>query len=220
MQILQQIEQKLWRPIHILLVQNQVVIKKVFLITYILCTLAVLLGFYLFSAFPEIYLFFYKFSGKIGGVSLYLFLLALLPGIFQRFKVLPLWSASIVLFRRQIGILMFFFAIIHSMYIFTIPAIMFGVTGLEQLSLNAITGIATIVILFPVWITSNDISQKKMGKLWKTVQRLTYFAMIAIFFHVALIETFTAFLTGTVFILELASWLKIWFFKPATVTSV
>lgn len=205
-------EATIWRPIHIFLVQNQNLIKRFFFLTYAICVFLIVLGFYLFKENPDLYIVLYSLAGKVGTIALVLFLGALLPGIFQRFKFLPLVSASIVLFRRQIGILMFFCALVHSMYISTIPAIMSGITSLDELPPNALTGMLTIIILFPVWITSNDISQKKLGKFWKTIQRLTYFAMITIFFHVAMIEKSAAVLTITVFALEIASWVKIWFF--------
>lgn len=206
-------ETTLWGPIHIFLVKNQLLIKRLFFLAYALSVFLIVFGFYLFQNAPDWYIVFYSLSGKVGTVALFLFLGTLMPGIFQRFKVLPLFSASIVLFRRQIGILMFFCALVHSMFISTIPTLMSGTTSLDQLPPNALTGIFIILILFPVWITSNDISQKKLGKWWKTIQRLTYFAMITIFIHVALIEKSAAILTVTVFSLEIASWVKVWFFK-------
>lgn len=209
-------ETTLWRPIHLFLVKNQNVIRKLFFVSYILCVVAIILGFYLFVANQEIYIFLYLLSGKVGTVALILFLGTLVPGILRRFKILPLFSASIVLFRRQMGILMFLCALVHSMYIATIPAFMSGVTSLDALPPNALTGMLTILILLPVWLTSNDISQKKFGKFWKTIQRLTYFALITIFFHVSMVEKSAAVLISTVFLAQVTSWLKVWFFdrKP------
>ena len=206
-------ETTLWRPIHIFLVKNQQLIKRLFSLAYVMSVFLMVLGFYLFQNAREWYIVLYSLSGKVGTVALFLFLGTLMPGIFQRFKVLPLVSASIVLFRRQFGILMFFCALVHSLYISTIPALMSGITSLDELPPNALTGMVTILILFPVWITSNDISQKKLGKWWKTIQRLTYFAMITIFLHVSLVEKSAAILTVTIFSLEIASWVKVWFFK-------
>ncbi len=202
----------LWRPIHLFLVKNQNLVRKLFFVSYIFCVVAIVLGFYLFTVNQDLYISLYLLSGKVGTVALLLFLGTLVPGILKRFRILPLVSASIVLFRRQMGILMFLCALVHSMYISTIPAFMSGVTSLDALPPNALTGMLTILILLPVWLTSNDISQKKFGKFWKTIQRLTYFALITIFFHVAMVEKSAAILTTVVFLAEVASWVKVWFF--------
>lgn len=202
-----------WPPIHKLLVINQKLIKNLFFFGYIISVLYVVLGFYLYSSEFKTYLFLYQLAGKFGTLSMLLFVTSLLPGIFQRFKVLPLFSASIVLFRRQIGILMYFLAMVHSMYISSIPAIVNQSFDLNSMPKNVLAGMLTLSVLFPVWITSNDISQRKFGKWWKYIQRLTYIAMLFLFAHVALVERSAALLIGAVFVLEVASWIKVWFFK-------
>ena len=202
-----------WPPIHKLLVTNKQVIYKLFFVAYLLVGSLISLGYYFFSNNLELFLILAGIAGKFGTIALFLFLGTLLPGIMQRFKIFPLFSASIVLFRRQMGILMFLIGILHSSYISTIPAVMTGKLGLEYLPENGLMGIITLLLLFPVWLTSNDLSQKKFGKFWKTLQRLTYFALISIFLHVALVELSAAVLTVTVLLLELSSWLKVWFQK-------
>lgn len=203
-----------WPPIHKLLVQNKSIIYKLFILAYIFSSFLIVFGFYVYSSMPGLYPLLYELAGNFGTLALLIFLGTLMPGIFGRFKVFPLLSASIILFRRQFGILMYFLAMIHAMYISTIPAIINNTFSLQNLPSNGLTGVITLSILFPVWITSNDISQKNLGKFWKTIQRLTYFAMIFLFFHVALVEFSNALMIAAVFTLELASWIKVWFFKP------
>lgn len=203
-----------WPPIHLFLVKNQALIKKLFFAVYIFAIVFIVLGFYLFANQFSVYLLFYELAGKFGTIAMLLFVTTLMPGIFQRFKILPLFSASIVLFRRQIGILMYFIAMVHSMYISSIPLISTSSFSLESLPPNGLTGVLTLSILFPVWITSNDISQKKFGKFWKTIQRLTYFAMITLFFHVAMVERSAAAILAVTIFLEVASWIKVWVTKP------
>lgn len=181
--------------------------------SYIFCTFMIVAGFYFYSNQKDIFNVLFLISNKFGTIALFLFLGSLLPGIFQRFKNFPLFSASMILFRRQVGILMYFMALMHSMYISTIPAIINNSFSLENLPSNGLTGVLTLSILFPVWITSNDLSQKYMGKWWKIIQRLTYFAMISLFLHVALVEKSAALLTFSVFGLEITSWINVWFFN-------
>jgi sulfoxide reductase heme-binding subunit YedZ len=202
-----------WPPIHKFLVVNKNIIFKLFFVAYLVVAGLIPLGFYLFTNNLNAYVAVAKISNKFGTIALFLFLGTLLPGILQRFKVFPLFAASIVLFRRQMGILMFLIASLHSMYISTIPAVVSGNVGLEFFPENGLAGMITLIILFPVWLTSNDISMRKLGTFWKTLQRLTYFALISIFLHVAWVETSAAVLTVTVILLEFSSWIKVWFFK-------
>lgn len=196
-----------WQPVHKVLVKNQKLIQHCLLLLAGLVALTIPLGFYFFSTNKAVFASIASVADTIGSIALYLFLLTLLPGILQRFKVFPLLSASIVLFRRQIGILMFLVAAMHSMYISTIVAISTGNVGPESLPPNGLAGMVTMLVLLPVWLTSNDISQKKLGKFWKSLQRLTYVALFVIFFHVALVERSAALLIALVFSLEVLSWI-------------
>jgi len=209
-----------WPPIHKFLVANQKLIRNLFFISYLVGFAIIGLGFYLFPTDLKTYILFAEIGKKVGTLSLLAFLTTLMPGIFQRFKILPLFSASIVLFRRQIGILMYVLALVHSSLVSLIPLIMSGEFGLSNLSSHEMLGFIAVLILFPVWITSNDLSQNNMGKLWKAVQRLTYVAIIFIFLHVASVEMTGALIMAVVAILEILSWIKVWFFKSKITQSV
>ncbi len=108
---------------------------------------------------------------------------------------------------------MFLTALIHSFYTFTIIAVMTSQFKPELLSSREIWGSLSLMILLPVWLTSNDFSQKKLGKFWKMLQRLTYFSLIVIFLHVSFAELKWAIITFLVILIELASWIKVWFFE-------
>lgn len=201
-----------WINVHKLLTRYQGLIFKLFIVAYALGFSLIGLGFYLYNALPEVFALIYEAGHLIGTVALGLFLTTLIPGILGRFKIFPLFSASIVLFRRQIGILMFIVALIHSFYLNTIPAIMTSTLGPEFMETSDVIGSVALMILLPVWLTSNDFSQKSFGRFWKTIQRLTYFALIAIFVHVALHSFKLGLIALIVFIFEAASWIKVWFF--------
>jgi DMSO/TMAO reductase YedYZ heme-binding membrane subunit len=204
-----------WPPIHTVLVKNQNLIKTLFLLTYIGVISLIGAGFIIFSANLDLYISMAKLANKIGTLALYLFLTTLLPGIFQRFNVLPLFRASIVLFRRNLGILMYLLALLHAAYLTTIPMIMSGGLNTSILTSHEMYGVLAVLILFPVWLTSNDIAQNRLGKYWKTVQRLTYIAIFFIFLHVATEAKSALILTLGVIILEISSWIKYWLEKRA-----
>lgn len=201
-----------WAKVHKLLVQYKKQIFIMFIIAYIMGISLVSFGFLLYSFVPSIFNIISGFGGEIGTLALLLFLTTLMPGIFKRFRIFPLLSSSIVLFRRNIGILMFITALVHSFYTYTIPAVMTSSFGPEFLTSREILGSLSLMILFPVWITSNDFSQRKLGKFWKMLQRLTYFALIAIFLHVSFTDLKWAVITLIVFGMEIASWIKVWYF--------
>jgi DMSO/TMAO reductase YedYZ heme-binding membrane subunit len=200
-----------WINVHKILIKYKKVILNLFLIANIFSLGVIALGFYLFSSSPTLYTLMFELSSSIGTLSLILFLVTLVPGILSRFKIFPLVTSSFVLFRRQIGILMFMTAIIHSFYLSTIPGIINSRLGLEFLSTKDLLGSISLMILLPVWLTSNDLSQKIFGKLWKIIQRLAYLSLIAIFFHVALSSIKWGIVIFGMFGLELLSWLKVWF---------
>ncbi len=155
---------------------------------------------------------------KLGTTALLLFCLTLLPGILKRLKIVPLVTLPIATlitpFRRHLGILMFTTAFVHMSFSSTLPyiAIQLVSTGtvvfptpfrlFEQVALIA------WLLLLPVWLTSNDLSMKKLGKSWKVLQRLTYVALWLIFAHVAMQSKPAALLLLVVGLLEIYSWLR------------
>lgn len=205
-----------WIPIHTVLATNQKTIKSVFFILYLLGFLGIGFGFFLFNSNLELYVTLAELATKFGTISLYLFLLTLVPGILQRLNVVVLLSTSVVLFRRQIGIVMYILALLHSFYLSIIPQVMTSDLRLQNFATREIYGLIAILILFPVWITSNDVSQKKFGRFWKSIQRLTYIAMFFIYLHVAAIEKSAQLLTAIVILLEIISWIKIWLRRPTS----
>lgn len=205
-----------WIPIHTVLATNQKTIKSVFFILYVLGFLGIGFGFFLFKSNLELYVTLAELATKFGTISLYLFLLTLVPGILQRLNVVVLLSTSVVLFRRQIGIVMYILALLHSFYLSIIPQVMTSDLRLQNFATREIYGLIAILILFPVWITSNDVSQKKFGRFWKSIQRLTYIAMFFIYLHVAAIEKSAQLLTAIVILLEIISWIKIWLRRPTS----
>ncbi|MBP7768441.1 ferric reductase-like transmembrane domain-containing protein [Candidatus Woesebacteria bacterium] len=203
--------------IQVFLAPKRALITKLFfamellLVTFfilILCTAGQVYDAY----FTEIYF----VGSKLGIVALGLFCLTLLPGIITRLQWFPLVTqpiASILLpHRRHLGILMFLTAWVHMALSTTLPQLTSNGFDLSKIQLSTfeIFGQLAWWLLLPLWLSSNDFSQKKLGKNWKKLHMLTYAALFLIFFHVALQNSGFVFLLGSVGILELISWIAVW----------
>ena len=174
-------------------------------------------GFYIASnaaALYELYFFaLYNVGSKLGVLSLFLYLATLLPSIITRLQLLPLITqpiASILsLLRRHLGILMFITAWLHMSLTTSLPQLVtngFDPSKIELLLFHWMGEIAWW-LLFPLWLTSNDLSKRFMGKWWKVLHRLTYIAMFFIFLHVAMQREALLLVIGAVVVLEVASWI-------------
>lgn len=174
-------------------------------------------------------------AGKLlGSISLVLFCVTLLPGILTRLKVwtevtLPM-ATLITPFRRNMGILMFLTAFVHMSLTTTLPFLSLQLISIQSLMplslgqqltavfsafpppLRLFEQVATIgwILLLPVWLTSNDFAQKKLGKWWKRVQRMTYVVIWFIMGHVALQGSLWTAVVGVIAVLEVGSWVKVW----------
>lgn len=153
-----------------------------------------------------------QLGARLGQLAVLLFCVTLTPGIFKRMGwMTPLTSPVIsllTLFRRHIGILMFLTAGVHQLFNSLIPNYVYFGSFLPPLPIPVfqIFGSLSWLLLLPVWLTSNDTSQRFLGKKWKTLQRLTYIAIWFIFAHVALQGETLAVVIGLVGAFELVSW--------------
>ena len=89
-----------------------------------------------------------------------------------------------MIFRRQFGITMFLLAAFHGLIVSLLPRILNG--SLLKAAVFELFGIASVSLLFFLFLTSNDFSQMKLGKWWYALHRLVYIIMWLILIHVAL----------------------------------
>ena len=179
-------------------------------------------------------------GSKLSIVALGLFCLTLLPGIIKRLNLWPKLTLPIATlitpFRRQLGIMMFLTAFVHMSFSTTLPYLtlqlqfvktVLPLTLADKLQLLPsflpppfrlfeIIALIGWLILLPVWLTSNDLSQKYLGKWWKRLQRLTYVAVWFIFLHIALQGEGWALAAGGIVLLEVLSWMVFWWRKHQT----
>jgi methionine sulfoxide reductase heme-binding subunit len=118
----------------------------------------------------------YQLGLYFGRVSLVLYLLTLIPGICRRFRIKGQLVSLLTLYRRQVGIAMYIFAILH-----VLPS--------AQLSLKIpafrLFGVLAFLTLAPLFITSNNYAVRKLKQNWKKIHQLTYLALGLVFLHLA-----------------------------------
>lgn len=123
----------------------------------------------------------------MGKFAIYVFWLIALAGILQRFRVKGfLKKVQNVLLpnRRQLGILMFVLSFTHYSWSKGFSIISNGIPS--SLPLFQIFGFLALVLSFPLLITSNNYSVKKLGKMWKVLHRLVYPIMFLLVLHTAM----------------------------------
>lgn len=195
------------------IITNKKLIIWVFRVLYIWLILAWMWGAYVFVNAPENYIAVYRLGKNFGIVAFLLYLITLIPGILRRFQVLPLLQASIMPLRRQIGVLMFLFALVHMGYTSSIPVFFAQPFEPPVLNSHQVYGLLSMLILLPLWLTSNDIAQKGLGRKWTYLHRATYVALFFIFLHVTFTNRWLTILGGIFIALEAISWGKQLFFK-------
>ncbi|PIS22420.1 hypothetical protein COT50_02075 [candidate division WWE3 bacterium CG08_land_8_20_14_0_20_41_10] len=121
----------------------------------------------------------YQLGLYFGRVSLGLYLFTLLPGICRRFKLKHQFVSLLTLYRRQVGIAMYIFAVLHALLVVSFPI---------TLTPPKVFGILAFLILTPLFITSNIYAVKKLKETWKKIHQLTYLALGLIFLHTALVR--------------------------------
>ena len=168
--------------------------------------------------YPSVVSTLFEWGPLFGQIAVILYMLTLVPGIITRLQwkqtVTQPVASILILFRRHLGILMFITAFLHLTFKSTLPYLAsFNFQpppGLQPLLTYQIIGAVGWSLLFPLWLTSNDWSFKKLGKWWKRIHRLTYIALFFIFLHVVLQAKTPAILLGLVLFFEILSWIIAW----------
>lgn len=118
-----------------------------------------------------------------GRTALCLFIIILIPGMAERFGIKNKLISIIRIFRRYLGIGMYLLVLTHASFFRLIPIIQTG--EITPFTLFELFGLSALTLLFPLFITSNDISINRLGIWWYRIQRCIYIAVFFIFFHVA-----------------------------------
>jgi len=147
--------------------------------------------------------------GKVAGyLAIITYWLTLIPGMLSRLRLTVSGVGMLTTFRRTLGVLMFWETLIHMMFTLGWPMIL-GITPLTATA-PRLFGMGAVLVLIPLWITSNDLSMKVLGRKWKLIQRLTYLSLFLIFIHVSFFRGWWKFPTFLILLCELISWVSLW----------
>ena len=156
----------------------------------------------------------YALDSKLGIYALILYILTLLPGLIARLRwFLPITmsiSSILLPFRRQLGVMMFVVVYVHMAFASTLPQLVMNDFDMTKIVFENFEwmGIVAWWVLWPLWLTSNDVSVRFMGKWWKRLHKLTYVSLFLIFLHVALQYESLGIVVAVIGILEVVSWLR------------
>jgi DMSO/TMAO reductase YedYZ heme-binding membrane subunit len=137
-----------------------------------------------------------------GELAIIFYILTLIPGIVRRFGAFYKPVAILMIFRRYIGIAMFLFVLMHALFNWFFPPVGF-----------VLYGFIALVMLFFLFVTSNDMSTKLLGSMWGWIHKLTYIIMWPVMIHVALLKSNWTIPIGVTVIAELASFVRVWMKK-------
>ncbi|HLA03664.1 MAG TPA: ferric reductase-like transmembrane domain-containing protein, partial [Patescibacteria group bacterium] len=151
--------------------------------------------------------FFYTSGVYFGRTALTLLGIVVLPGILGRFGIEIKLSRIITLFRRQLGILVFVLAFSHYQLVRGI-SIYTGQIPLFPRPIFEVIGTTALFLMFFMFLTSNNFSQKTLGKNWKRLHRIVYVILWLLVFHTGLqrISIWSVFIL-TFAVLEVLSWI-------------
>lgn len=144
----------------------------------------------------------------LGRLSLITYFLTLVPGMARRTRIGIRQVVPLMTNRRQLGVLMFWLALGHWLYLTLLPTLMFNLPIL--LDSARLAGMISLAILTPLWLTSNDFAQRKLGKKWRYLHNLTHLVVGLLFLHVAFFSAPIAILAALVLLINSISWAMEW----------
>lgn len=144
-----------------------------------------------------------RFMGK---TALGLLSLTLIPGIVKRFRLFPEILKLLMPLRRELGITMYLSVLHHWLFLFTLPNLAIGNFPPKIITPTVLFGLISAFVYLPLFLTSNDASQKKLKRNWAKLHRFTYLGLILLGIHLLLQPSKFALVAGSLVILEVASY--------------
>lgn len=155
---------------------------------------------------------FSSFGILAGQISIQLLWVVSTPGILKRFRVTGLLQqVQIVLMksRRRLGVLTFLLMSAHALWVRLLVDIRSGFADfVPSLSTFERFGLIGLLLLVPLFVTSNNYSVRLLKKNWTRIHALIYISMWAIAIHVSLQDAQEyAIPTFAVAVLQIISWI-------------
>lgn len=119
--------------------------------------------------------------GKLmGKAAITMLTVVVLPGILRRFaarSILKQVQLFLMAIRRQTGDLMFTFAVAHAVWVRILLYLRFGLPSILSIPFFQVMGTITLLLLFPLFLTSNNYSIRLLKKNWQKVHNIIYIAV-------------------------------------------
>lgn len=164
-------------------VQNKQKIVSFFWIIYAIIFIGLIVSLYL-QYERKYVLELYIITLWAGRLAMICFVIVLIPGILRRFSLNFFVKTLIMLFRRQLGLLVYSFAFFHYANMSLFPMIL-GKVAIQSVVIPfQVAGTFAFYLLTIMFFTSNDWSVKKLGKWWTRIHRVIYVIAWLLFFHV------------------------------------
>jgi methionine sulfoxide reductase heme-binding subunit len=148
----------------------------------------------------------YRIGSKAADIAVLFLIATSIPGIARRFHLQHKFIMLCMLFRRQLGIATFMFALVHVCYITLFPEIFFH-APLIATNLQNLAGWTTFLLLIPLFLTSNDVSVRRMGTWWHKVHAIIYGILWVLVVHTFFSEESWFTLIGITAVAQIGSFL-------------
>lgn len=119
-----------------------------------------------------------------GKTAIIFFILTIIPGIGRRMGIISKTFQLLMLFRRQLGLMVFYLVLFHLSIVWFLPSMKYLGT-IFPLNRVQLMGSLAFVFLIPLFLTSNRWSVQKLGVWWKRIHSLVYIIAWLMFLHVA-----------------------------------
>lgn len=150
--------------------------------------LIIVKGYLIFSSTLD-YSIYYSYGMILGLIAFGLFTIVMLPGMLTRFGIQGKLIQILMQYRREFGKLTFLFALAHYFTIKLFPTIKLNLP--LDFPFYQILGFTALTLLLPLFLTSTNWAQKKLGIWWKRLHSLVYIIVWIVFLHVALVQGIT-----------------------------
>lgn len=170
-------------------VKNKNLIITAFIITHLLQLGNIVLASILvaqISSGNELGILYYDLGGKFGSLAALSFLVTITPGIAKRFGIHHKIFNIIQTFRRHIGIMTFLLVLTHYAILRLIPLMTWQSFVIPPI--RETLGFVAFVMMFLMFLTSNDFSTRRFGSWWGRIHKLAYVIVWLVFVHVAFAE--------------------------------
>ncbi len=184
-------------------------IVKLFRIFYALQLVLLFFEYRVFVLGQGNYDLFYEIGKKCAEAAILLFIATVIPGMARRFGISHKLVSILMTFRRYSGIACFMFVVNHLSAVWLFPSIGSGGLFIPTRGFE-LFGVIAAILLFFLFVTSNDVSVKLLGDWWTRIHKLTYIVMWVVLLHVMFQGRGAwAFLIGITSVVEVISFVAV-----------